>query len=149
MSKLLSIMIIGSLLALVPFFFFFIGVKINYIDFYEIKEYYNVIFVDQISWKLFGVMALLLGLLFALPKKLYFSGTIFLIVMFLSMATLHDAIGKRAGDRLFSKQKRHIKIGQWTYSGTLLYEGRNHLYLLSDEYNKTLTFQKDKIDETY
>lgn len=149
MSKVMSIIILGMILGLVPFFFFFIGLKVNYIDLYEIKEYYNVFFVEEISWPLYFILSLLLGVLFVLPKKSYLGGIVFTLITIASLASMHEDTAQNIGHKLFAKEKFHIKMKPWTYTGTLLYEGRDHYYLFNEENNRTITFRKEDIDEAY
>lgn len=149
MSRIIWALIMGIILALVPFFFFFVGIKIHYLDFYEIKEYFNILFVDYLPWPFFWLAVLLLGALFVLPRKHTASGTVLLLLFIGSLTSLHPKVGHELGMKLLSTPHFHIKEGRFIYSGILLYQGRTKLYMYSQEHNKTLTFTKEKIDEAY
>lgn len=148
MSKLLSIIFLVVVTPLVPAFFFFIGVKTGYIDYYGIKEYYNVIFVDKISWELFWYSGTVFAVLFMLPYK-RFAGFIYITIVLASMSMLSPSIAHKVVFKMFSKEPFHIKVKTWTYKGVLVYEGRENYYLYKKETNRTLTFKKDEIDEAY
>ena len=149
MNKILSIILIGAILAIVPYFFFFIGFKINYIDTYQIKEYYNIIFVDNMPWDLYSYTALVLGVLFVIPRKLYVGAIVFLLLTGVSLAMFVPSVTKKVANDLFTKKNFHIKKGKHLYKGTLLYESRNHYYFLKDDTNRTIKFKKAEVEETY
>jgi len=148
MSKLLSFIFISTFSPFLPAFFFFIGVKLHYIDSYGITEFYNIIFVDKISWDVFWTIGLVTALLFISPfKKL--AGSLLILLTLGSMFMLISFIGHDVSYTLFAKKDFNIVKKPWRYSGVLLYEGRKNYYLLSDETKEMITFNKDKIDEAY
>jgi len=148
MSKLLSFIFISTFSPFLPAFFFFIGVKLHYIDSYGITEFYNIIFVDKISWDFFWTIGLVRALLFISPfKKL--AGSLLILLTLGSMFMLISFIGHDVSYTLFAKKDFNIVKKPWRYSGVLLYEGRKNYYLLSDETKEMITFNKDKIDEAY
>lgn len=148
MTKILSFVFIASFSPLLPMFFFFLGVKLEYIDVYKIEEFYNVIFVDKISWVLFWSMGIVFAGLFVSPFKKV-AGSLLIITTLASFFMFVSTIGHDVSKKLFAKENFHISKAPWTYSGILLYEGRYHYYLLNDENNRTITFKKDEIDEAY
>ena len=149
MSKILSIVFIGALLALIPFFFFFIGLKIHFIDPHQIKEYYNAIFFYNMPWEMCGYLGLVLGILFVLPKSLYYGAFVFLAVLGASLTMFIPSVVDDVSHELFIKKSFHIKKGKHLYKGTLLYEGQDHYYFVKDDTNRTITFKKEEVDETY
>ena len=148
MSKILSFIFLVLVTPLLPSFFFFIGIKLGYIDHYGIVEYFNVIFVDKISWILYWVIGIVFALLFMSPYK-RLGGALFIIVVLLSMSMLSSSFAHRVGSSMFSKNPFYIKVIPWTYKGILLYEGRDDYYLLNDENSRTMTFKKEEVDEAY
>lgn len=148
MSKLLSFIFTTALSPLLPSFFFFIGIKLYYIDFYEITVYYNVLFVDNISWIAYWAFGLFMGFLFMLPSK-KIAGTVLVVATLASWSLFVPSVAKDIAHDMFAKENYHIKKEPYTYSGLLLYEGRKNLYLFGDESQRTMIFQKDTIDEAY
>lgn len=148
-SKMLSLLVMGPLLAIIPAFFFFIGIKSNYFDAQEIPVFYNILFVDHISWPIFFAVALLLGMLFVLPKRMLLPTIIYALFVGASFAPFLPSIGKSLGEKLFSKENFHIKQGRFTYHGILLFESRKSYFLKDDESHNMIEFRKDKIDEAY
>ena len=148
MSKILSFIFLAVITPLMPAFFFFLGIKIGYIDHYGIVEYFNVIFVDKISWLLYWSMGIIFALLFMLPFK-RFAGFILITVIVASMSMLSPSLAHHVASDMFLKDPFYIKVKPWTYKGVLLYEGRDNYYLFNKENNRTMTFKKDEIDEAY
>ena len=148
MNKILSFAFLVVVTPLLPAFFFFIGIKTAYIDHYGIVEYFNVIFVDKISWPLYWSSGLVFALLFILPYK-RIAGAFFIAVVLASMSMFVPSIAYSVAEDMFLKKPFYIKVKPWTYKGSLLYEGRDYYYLLSSESNRTITFKKDEIDEAY
>jgi len=148
MSRILSFIFLVAVTPLLPAFFFFIGIQTGYIDHYGIVEYFNVIFVDKISWIAYWVSGLFFALLFMLPYK-RLAGTVLIGFTVASMSMLLPKFSHDVAYKMFAKKPFHIKVKRWTYKGILLYEGREHYYLLSDDNNRTMTFKKDEIDEAY
>jgi hypothetical protein len=148
MSRILSFTFIMLFTPLLPSFFFFIGLKLNYIDFYGITEYYNVIFVDQMPWIIYWISGVVLATLFSFSSKKF--AAIILIVLTLSSTLMFiPTIAHDLSKDLFSKEPFQIVKKPWTYKGTLLYEGRDNYYLLNEENQRVMTFKKDEIDEAY
>ena len=148
MSKILSFIFLAVVTPLLPAFFFFIGIKIGYIDHYGIVEYFNVIFVDKISWILYWVIGIVFALLFMSPFK-RIGGVFFTVLVLASMSMFSSSFALSVGSSMFSKDPFYIKVTPWTYKGILLYEGRDNYYLLNDENGRTMTFKKEEVDEAY
>lgn len=148
MSRILSFIFLAVVTPLLPAFFFFIGLKVGYIDHYGIVEYFNVIFVDKISWMLYWTIGIVFALLFISPLK-RFGGLLFIILVLSSMSMFSSSFAHSVASKMFSKDPFYIKVRPWTYKGVLLYEGRNHYYLLNNENNRTMTFKKEEVDEAY
>lgn len=148
MSRIITFVFLTVVTPLMPSFFFFIGVKLGYVDYYGIEEYFNVIFVDKISWLFFWAFGLATATLFISPFKRV-AGLLLIVATVVGMTTLLPGIGKSVGNKMFAKEPFYIKQKPWTYKGVLLYEGRSNYYLLNEENNRTMIFNKGKIDEAY
>ena len=148
MSKVLTFLFLTLLSPLMPAFFFFVGIKVAYIDLYGIEEYFNVLFVDNMSWSFYWAFGVICAVLFMLPFK-RLTGSLFVLITLVSMSMLIDHVGHDVGEKIFSKKPFYIKKKPYTYKGVLLYEGRHNYYLLNEENNRTITFNKGDIDEAY
>ncbi|MDQ7062587.1 MAG: hypothetical protein Q9M43_16295 [Sulfurimonas sp.] len=61
MSKLVQAFLTGAFFTFFIDFFLFLGIKINYIDLYEIDLYYNVLFADNQNIFIYLFFTLLFG----------------------------------------------------------------------------------------
>ena len=63
MSKLVQALLTGIFITFILDFFIFLGIKQNYIDYYEIAVYYNILFADHQNIFIFISSSIALGLM--------------------------------------------------------------------------------------
>lgn len=143
--KIVNSLIIGLALVLMLDFLFFIGIKINYFDLYGIKEYYNVIFFDNQNFTAIILLSLVFGylMLYSSVKKLFDTVYIALVLVFLS--TLYEPVGKGVAKVIFTKKEMTFKLGSTTFTGDMLYEGREYIYIKRASIDKTIKIKKDEL----
>lgn len=137
-SKIINSFFLGLIFVLLLDFLIFIGIKINYIDFYNIKVYYNVLFVDNQSYILFFVLSAFFGYLISNKKSTRVFAYIYIFLVFVALSTLYSPIGKSLGELLFQKNSLSFKVGKITFKGDLLYRGRKQTYIYRKDINKVI-----------
>jgi len=126
-------------------FLYFIGLKLHYFDFYNIDEYFNIIFVDNQNFYILLPLSLVVGylLLYSPFSKIFMKIYIVSILLFASM--LYEPIGKTVGDEMFVKQNQRFKVGSTVFTGDILYVGRDRVYIFRKDISKTIKLQKDEV----
>ena len=126
-------------------FLYFIGLKLNYFDFYKIDVYFNVLFYDNQNFYILIPLALIVGymLMYSSLAKSFMKA--YIIIIILSTSTLYEPIGKSLGEILFQKDNQRFKFGSTTFSGATLYDGRTNIYIYRKELTKTVKLDKNKV----
>jgi len=148
MSKIVQMILSGMFFTFIIDFFLFLGIKENYIDAYNIKVYYNVLFADHQNFFVFTFFTLLLGYLvmYTSPKiSITTIGALFIV----SAATLITPIGKFAGELLLMKKNVIVKTKRFSYHGDIIYDGRKELSIYDYELKKVIILDKNKIVSEY
>ncbi len=143
-NKIFNSFFLGSILLLLLDFLFFVGIKINYIDFYKIREYYNVLFVDHQSYILFVLFSIIFGFCFMQKKTGKIFAYIYIILVFVSCLTFFPTVGKNIGEFLFRKNNLEFKLGRFKFKGDLLYRGRKNSYIYRKDLNKIIKLKNSE-----
>jgi hypothetical protein len=144
MSKIVQMILSGMFFTFIVDFFLFLGIKKNYIDFYNINVYYNILFADHQNFLLFMFTSLLLGyLIMYTPAKISIVSISFLFLI--SVATLIKPVGYFAGELLLMKKDVQIKTDKFSYRGDILYNGRKSIHFYDYELKKVIILDKNKI----
>lgn len=149
MSRLLSMIVLGAILALILMILFFIGIHQNYFEALSIKLFFNAFFFAHFNWIVYTILAILFGFLFIYPQKQHAAVFLYSILMLASMSTFVPSIGMYVGKQLFEQAPFHIKHGRFLYQGVLQYESLYRYYLLDDDANRTIIFEKGAVIEAY
>jgi len=137
-QKLISSFLLGFVLYLFLDFLLFIGIKINYIDLYHIKVYYNILFVDNQNYILMLLLSLLFGYLFMTKKSAKGFSYLYIGMIVLSLSTLYKPIGKGVAEYLFRKNNLLFRYGKVKFKGDLLYKGRDFVYIYRKDIGKVI-----------
>jgi len=148
MSKIIQMILSGMFFTFIIDFFLFLGIKENYIDAYNIKVYYNVLFADHQNIFVFTFFSLLFGYLVMYTKP-KISISVIGFFFLLSMATLIPPLGKLAGEILLMKKDVIVKTDKFSYHGDIIYDGRKKLNLYDYELKKVIILDKNKIVGEY
>jgi hypothetical protein len=103
MSKIFQAFLSGVFFTFILDFFLILAVKINYIDTYNIKIYYNILFADNQNIYIFAIFTFLIGFVMMYTnKKVYLSfiGALFVVVFI----TFIPDIGYKFGEYMFMKK---------------------------------------------
>ena len=144
MSKIIQAFLSGVFFTFILDFFLFLGIKINYINIYNIDEFYNILFTQHQNIFLFLTLSVIIGYIVIYLKvksKLVIIGTLFAFVLL----TLIEPIGMSVGKMMLMHKNVTLRTDKYIYHGDLLYSGRKKVYFYSKKFNKMLIFEKNKI----
>ncbi len=145
MTKLLQALLTGLLFTFLLDAFLFVGIKINYIDFYHIQVYYNVLFADHQNIFIFSFFTLLIGFITTYVNNaklsLIFVGSLFV----LAIATLIAPLGKMLGEMMFLQKDMLLKDKKYTYRGDSYYNGRKKITFYDYELKKVIILDKKRL----
>jgi len=137
-------LIVGTLHMFLLDFFFFLGLKLNYLDKLEINEFYNILFADNQNIVIFIVGATILGFLIIFLRSSTLKTAIFVITWSFSALTLITPIGYNMGKYLFKKDNQSIQMQTQIFKGDIMYESRSHLFVRFNGDNTITKIKKDK-----
>jgi len=148
MSKIIQALLSGMFFTFILDFFIILGIKLNYIDHYGVKIYYNILFADHQSLFIFLFFTLIIGYLviYAQTKTALITiGTFFII----AFSTLIPPIGRSLGEFMLMKKNITITTDKFSYHGDLYYNGRKKVTFYDHELKKVIILDKNKIRGQY
>ncbi len=126
-------------------FLYFIGIKLNYFDFYNIKEYFNVIFIDNQNFYLLFVSCFIVGYLTLYSKFSKIFTRIYIITIFLAASSIYQPVGRYFGELEFMQNEQAFMLGNVKFSGNILYKGRKYTYIYRSDLSKTIKLLNDEV----
>ena len=144
MSKIFQALLSGVFFTFILDFFIILGVKLNYIEFYNIHVYYNILFADNQNIYLFLLFTFIIGYLVIYTKTkitLISIGVMFI----LSFSTLLPPVGKAVGEMMLMKKNTIITTNKFSYHGNIYYNGRKTVTFYDDTLKKVIILNKNKI----
>lgn len=145
MSKLVQALFSGIFFTYILDFFIFLGIKLHYIDFYEIDLYYNILFADNQNIFIFAFFTIFIGyLVMYLPSakiKLSIIGFLFL----LSFSTLLQPIGHSVAEAMLMKKNQTLQNSRHTFLGDIYYDGRKTITFYDYELQKIIILDKKEL----
>ena len=144
-NRVLGSFFMGFIFISILDFLYFIGLKLNYFDFYKIDVYFNVLFVDNQNFYILAPLAGVVGYMLMYSKLAKQFLKIYVIIILLSATTLYKPIGQSLGEIVFLKDNQRFKFGSTTFSGAALYEGRTNIYIYRKDLTKTIKLDKTKV----
>lgn len=148
MSKVIQALLSGMFFTFILDFFVILGVKVNYIEFYDVHVYYNILFADHQNIFLFLFFTIIIGYLviYANTKTaLIVIGSLFV----LSFSTLIPPIGKVVGKMMLMTKNITLKTDKFTYHGDIYYDGRKTVTFYDYKLKKVIILNKNKIRGQY
>lgn len=144
-ARVLNTFFLGIAFVSIVDFLLFISFKINYFDVYGIKEYFNIIFVDNQNFYFLSIFSLIVGyLLFYAPFSKIFL-RIYIFIVALSFISLYEPIGTELSKQFFLKPNLSFQVGSTRFQADLLYQGRNFTYLFRKDLNKTVKLKNSDL----
>jgi len=144
-NRILGSLFMGFIFVSILDFLYFIGLKLNYFDFYKIDVYFNVLFFDNQNFYILIPLAFVVGYMLMYSKLAKQFLKIYVLVIVLSATTLYEPIGKSLGETVFLQDNQRFKFGSTTFSGATLYEGRTNIYIYRTDLAKTIKLTKEKV----
>lgn len=142
MNKAIQALLTGMLITFVLDFFLFLGIFLHYTEHYEVGIYYNVLFADNQNWYLYFILSILLGYISVYVKNSKVSIIPLLLLALLTLLTLFKDIGYMAGETILMKKNATLKSAKHTYTGDIIYDGREKITFYSYNLEKIITLQK-------
>jgi len=144
-TKVFNSFFLGLILYLILDFLVFIGIKTNYLDYYHIKEYYNVLFVDHQNYIILVIISFVFGYLMMQKKSAKAFAFFYIFLIVLSFSTFLTPIGRSIGEYLFRKNDLVFRLGKVKFSGDLLYKGRVYTYIYRKDINKVIKLKNSEL----
>ena len=144
MSKFFQALLSGVFFTFILDFFLFLGIKLHYIDKYEIAVYYNILFADNQNLFVFLALSLFIGFITLYTNikiALGVVGSLFVLVFL----TLVPSFGKIAGDLLLRQTDITLQTKRFTYHGDILYKGRDAVTFFDRDLQKIVILPNEKI----
>ncbi len=145
MSKLVQALLSGVFFTFILDFFIFLGVKLHYIDFYEIDLYYNILFADNQNVLLFTFFTLFIGYLVIYLNNVKVKLSIIGLLFLLSFSTLIEPIGRGVGESMFTQKNQTFQNSRHTFIGDVYYSGRKTITFYDIELQKTIILDKKEL----
>ncbi len=142
MSKLVQAFLSGVFFTFFLDFFLFLGIQLNYIDFYNIDLYYNILFADNQNIYIYLLLTTLLGYLITYVKSPSFALITISILSILSLSTLIEPIGHKVGSIILASENVRLKDNKFTYIGDIYYNGRTEITFYDYDIKKIITLHK-------
>jgi hypothetical protein len=146
MSKVIQAIFAGVLFTFILDFFFFLGIKLNYIDFYNIDLYYNILFADNQNIFLYALLSALFGFLIVYANNTI-TVVVTLLASLLALSTLIAPIGHTIGEFVLMQKETQLADEKHIYRGDIYYNGRTKITFYDKEINKMILLEKNRLKE--
>ena len=145
MSKFFQALLTGMFFTFILDFFIFLGIKLNYIDFYEINVYYNILFADNQYFILYAVFSAIIGYLVIYLNNNKVSAIILGILFSITALTLVPPIGYKLGEMMLMKNNTTLQDERHTYVGDIYYDGRERVTFYDYNLKKVINLDKTRL----
>ncbi|MEN8304059.1 MAG: hypothetical protein ABFQ64_08305 [Campylobacterota bacterium] len=145
MSKFFQALLTGIFFTFILDFFIILGIKLHYIDFYDIDLYYNILFADNQCFMLYAIFSAIIGYL-----VIYLNNnkvTLIVLGVFFSAAalTLVPPIGYKLGEMILMKKNTTLQDERHTYVGDIYYNGRTKVTFYDYNLKKVINLDKTRL----
>lgn len=147
MKDLLLAFLVGALVTFIFDFFLFLGIKLNYTDFYNIEVYFNTLFADNQNLLLFLLFTTLYGYLIIYSKNVKFIFLTLALSSLLSLAMLTHTVGNLVAKTLFMQTDVTLEYKKRSYRGDIYYNGREKITFYDYTLEKMIQLNKKDIKE--
>ncbi|MEA1920913.1 MAG: hypothetical protein U9N52_13815 [Campylobacterota bacterium] len=142
MTKLLQAFLTGVFFTFILDFQLFLGIKLNYIDRYEIDEYYNILFADHQNLLYLIPLVIIIGYVTTYLKTPKIALAVLGTFSAITLLVFIPSIGEAVGASVLQKENARFHDGRYIYRGTLFYEGRHKITIFDDELQRLITLDK-------
>ncbi len=147
MSRAIQALLSGMFITFILDFFLFLGVLLNYINFYNIDLFYNILFADNQNGFLFFGLSIILGYVTVYVKNYRVSLITVGVLSSLVLLTLFEGVGHSVGEFMFMKKNSVLTTSKRTYTGDILYDGRKEITFHDYKLNKTIKIDKKDLKQ--
>ena len=145
MSKFFQALLSGIFFTYFLDFFFFLGLKLNYIDFYEIDIYYNIFFADNQNIFIFGILSLIIGFFIIYINSTSIKVSVVSLLFLISASTIIPKVGYNVGEFIFMKKNKIFKNLRHTFIGDIYYNGRKKITFYDYDLKKIILLDKKEL----
>ena len=145
MSKVVQALFSGIFFTFILDFFIFLGIKLHYIDFYEIDLYYNILFADNQNIFIFSFFTIFIGYLVMYVDFIKLKLSIIGLLFIFSFSTLITPIGHSVGEMILMKKNQTLQNARHTFVGDIYYDGRTTFTFYDTELQKIVILDKKEL----
>ncbi len=145
MNKLFQAFLTGVFFTFILDFFLFLGIFLNYIKYYEIDLYYNILFADHQNIYIYLIFSFFIGWIIIYLNNNKISVIILGVLSALSLSTLIPSIGYDAGELMLMKKNMSYQDSRFTYHGDVYYDGREQITFYDNGLKKIILLDKKEL----
>ncbi len=145
MSKFFQALLTGIFFTFILDFFIFLGIKLNYIDFYEIDLYYNILFADNQCFILYAVVSAIIGYIVIYLNNNKTSAIVLGVLFFITALTLIPPVGNKLGEMVLMQKDTTLQDERHTYVGDIYYDGRSKVTFYDYNLKKVINLDKKRL----
>ncbi len=145
MSKFFQAFLTGIFFTFILDFFIFLGIKLNYIDFYEIDLYYNILFADNQCFILYAIVSAIIGYIVIYVNNNKTSAIVLGILFSIAALTLIPPIGHKLGEMMLMTKNATLQDARHTYIGDIYYDGRTRVTFYDYNLKKVINLDKKRL----
>ncbi len=149
MTKAVQAFLSGAFFTFFVDFFLFLGMKLNYIDFYKIDLYYNPFFADHQNIYIYLLFSVFFGILITYIENTKLSLIVIGGFFALSLSTLIQPIGYKVASTLFMTKNVTYHDSRYVYKGDVYYNGRTHITFYDYDLKKVIRLNKKDLKLSY
>lgn len=142
MNKAIQALLTGMFITFILDFFLFLGLLLNYIEYYKIDLFFNILFADNQNGYLFFGISIVFGFIIVYINSYKLSLTIIAILSFAVLLTLFEGIGRNVGEAMLMTKNTTLKTAKHLYVGDIIYDGREAVTFYDYNLKKTITLNK-------
>jgi len=145
MSKFFQAFLTGIFFTFILDFFIFLGIKLNYIDFYEIDLYYNILFADNQCFILYAIVSAIIGYVVIYVNDNKNSAIVLGVLLFTTTLTLIPPVGYKLGEMMLMQKNSTLQDERHTYVGDIYYDGRSRVTFYDYNLKKVINLDKTRL----
>ena len=135
---LMSIIVYGSFFSFIIDFFFFLGIKFHYLDFYGVNVYFNPFFAYNENYLYFILKAIVLGFLYL--QKAFINKVLFILIVLACVLPMIPKFGYELGSYIF--YKKNFQEDKNGFSLDLIYDGKKKYFLIDTNTKELISIKK-------
>ena len=147
MTKAIQAFLAGIFFTFILDFFFFLGIHLHYINYYEIDVYYNILFADHQSLLLYLAATAVLGYITIYAKNPKRAAIILAALFGITLLSLLPPVGNALGKMLLMQKNATLYDYRYRYSGDIYYDGRDAVWIYDNELGEIVKILKKDLKQ--